>query len=187
MAMPRVDTDWTVERLDQLPDDGNRYEVIDGELFVTPAPNRFHQRAMFRLAFLLGPYTEALGLDLLFAPFAVTFSKRREVQPDALVMPRTADGKYATTFAEVGRLLLAVEALSPSTKRTDRTTKRDLYQSENVTEYWIINLDARRVERWRPDSVRAELLSETMQWQPLASHEPLTIDLVAYFNEVFRE
>ena len=68
MAMPRVDTDWTVERLNQLPDDGNRYEAIDGRLFVTPAPNDVHQRAVRELTLLLTPYARALGLDLLFAP-----------------------------------------------------------------------------------------------------------------------
>ncbi len=187
MAMPRVDTDWTVERLNALPDDGNRYEVIDGELFVTPAPNGPHQRAVIELCVLLAPYARSLRLDLLAAPFAVTFSDRREVQPDLLVMPPTPDGKYAIKFADVGRLLLAVEVLSKSTKRTDRTTKRDLYQSEDVSEYWIVNTDDRTVTRWRTDSTEPEVFTTTMQWQPIRSHDALTIDLVAYLRNVFWE
>ncbi len=187
MAMPRMDLPWTVERLERLPDDGNRYEVIDGVLFVTPAPTNTHQRALLALTLLLAPYAKALGLDLLFAPFAVTFSEHTEVQPDLGVMPPMPDGTFAEKFTDVGRLLLAVEVLSPGTQRTDRTTKRDLYQEEEVSEYWIISLDARTVERWRPDSTEPELLTATMQWRPLSSHDALAIDLVAYFREVFGE
>ncbi len=187
MAMPRMDLPWTVERLERLPDDGNRYEVIDGKLFVTPAPRNSHQRAVIELILLLAPYAKACGLDLLCGPFAVTFSEHTEVQPDLGVMPRMPDGTFAEKFADVGRLVLAVEVLSPGTKRTDRTIKRDLYQDEEVPEYWIISLDSRTVERWRPDSTEPESVTTAMQWQPVPSHDALSIDLVAYFLAVFGE
>ncbi len=187
MAMPRLDTAWTVERLNQLPDDGNRYEIIDGVLFVTPSPTDVHQRAVLELWYLLRPYAKVLGLDLLAAPLAVNFSESTEVQPDVLAKPRPIDGRVAAKFADGHHILLAVEVLSPSTRRTDRTTKRELYQSEQVPEYWIVNTDNRTVSRSRPDITEPEVLTTTMQWQPLSSHDALTIDLVAYFRNVFWE
>ena len=187
MGMPYANTEWTAEMVNALPEDGKRYEVIDGELFVTPAPLLVHQKAVAELYLLLAPYAKALKLDPLFAPAAVRFSERREVQPDVLVMPRMPDGKFAVSFGDVGKLLLAVEVVSPSSGRTDRFTKRRLYQEENVLDYWIIDTESRTVECWQPQSEHAETVVTTLYWQPLASHAPLAIDLPAYFREVFGE
>ena len=187
MVMPLQRTDWTVEMLKELPDDGCRYEVIDGELFVTPAPSVVHQFAMMDLIRLIDPYTQQLGLDTLFAPVAVTFSEQREVQPDVLVIPRRADGRHATRFSDVGRLILAVEVLSPSTQRVDRHEKRRLYRQESVPEYWIVDTTARVFERWRPESELPEILDHTIAWQPLPSHDSLQIDLIKYFRKLLDE
>jgi Uma2 family endonuclease len=183
MGMPNQHTDWTVDMLNSLPDDGKRYEVIDGELFVTPGPSLLHQRAIARLHLLLAPYAESLALDLLFAPAAVTFSPRREVQPDLLVLPRV-DGRLAARFEDVGELLLAVEVLSPHTARVDRHRKRALYQEQHVPEYWIVDPDARTVERWRPGRDVADILTTAISWHPLSRKKELTVDLVAYFRAV---
>ena len=187
MGMPLQHTDWTVEMVNALPDDGNRYEVIDGELFVTPAPSVVHQRAVVELLALLHPYVKKLRLDLLTAPSAVTFSRRSEVQPDVLVMPPMHDGRPAVRFADVGVLLLAVEVLSPHTKRTDKNDKRALYRDEGVRDYWIVDTDARTIERWTPTSVQGEIFVDEIQWQPLDSHEPFVLDVAAYFRAVFWE
>jgi len=187
MGMPMPRTDWTVEMLSELPDDGNRYEVIDGELFVTPAPSHVHQRAVLQLLVLLDPYVKKLRLDLLLAPSAVTFSRQREVQPDVLVLPPMSDGRPAVRFADVGVLLLAVEVLSPYTKRTDRREKLALYQDEAVRAYWIVDTDARTIERWTPTSLHGEVFADEMQWQPLDSYEPFVLDVAAYFRAVFWE
>ncbi len=187
MGMPLPRTDWTVAMLNELPDDGCRYEVIDGELFVTPAPAVVHQFAITDLVRLIDPYTQELGLDTLVAPVAVTFSEQREVQPDVLVIPRRADGRHATRFSDVGRLILAVEVLSPSTQRVDRNEKRRLYRQEGVPEYWIVDTTARVFERWRPESELPEVLAHSMSWQPLRSHAPLHIDLIKYFRELHDE
>ena len=109
MGMSLSRTEWTAEMLNDLPDDGCRYEVIDGELFVTPAPSVVHQRAASRLFLLIAPYAIPLDLDPLFAPTAVRFSQRREVQPDLLVVPRLPAGKQLVPLKSVGVLLLAVE------------------------------------------------------------------------------
>ena len=184
MGMSLSRTEWTVEMLNALPDDGQRYEVIDGELFVTPAPSIVHQVAVYELAFLLRSYVKNVGLTLLAAPVAVTFSKRREVQPDLLVMPRLPNGRRASWFGDVGVLLLSVEVLSPSSSRTDRREKRWLYQQESVPEYWIVDTDARSLERWTPDATEPEILRHSLSWQPLIAHEPLIIDLEQYFRDV---
>lgn len=187
MGMSLPHTEWTVEMLNALPDDGNRYEVIDGELYVTPAPTVVHQLAARNLFLLLAPYALSIGLDPFFAPTAVTFSERREVQPDLLVMPRLPNGRHASRFEDVGVLLLAVEVLSPSSLRTDRHEKRWVYQQERVGEYWIVDTDARTFERWTPDATEPEVLRHSLSWQPMVAHEPLIINLEQYFRDVLDE
>lgn len=166
------------------PDDGNRYEVIDGELFVTPSPALLHQRAAFALGVLLSGYvkTHAVG-DVLLAPADVLSAKHVMVQPDVFVVP-LIEGRKPVSWEETGRLLLAVEILSPSTARADRHVKRRLYQRERVPEYWIVDVDARLVERWRPEDERPEILAEQLEWKPEPGAPPLVIGLPAYFRDV---
>ncbi len=186
MPAPAARSDWTADELDALPDDGNRYEVVDGELLVTPAPSYDHQEAVGELFARMRPYVIAASMQLLVAPAAVRFSLRREVQPDLLVLA-LVDGKRARSFREVGRLELAVEILSPSTARVDRYAKRELYQSEAVREYWVVDVASRLVERWRPNDKAPEVLVDTLSWQPRADVAPLVIDLADYFRWVHGE
>ena len=109
------------------------------------------------------------------------------LQPDLLAMPRTANGRLAERFADVGRLLLAVEVLSPGSRRTDKRVKRPVYQEENVPEYWIIDTKSRSIERWTPGASLPEVLTSTMHWQPLPEREALTVDVEQYFRNVFDE
>jgi Uma2 family endonuclease len=183
MAMP-VQGKWTAELARALPDDGNRYEVLDGELFVTPAPALLHQRALLELYDRLKPYVVAHGLgEALLSPADIEFSPKRLVQPDLFVIP-DAPGGRRKAWREVKSLLLAVESLSPTTARADRIKKRKIYQDEGVPEYWIIDPDARAFERWRPSDERPEILADTLVWHPRAEIEPLTIDLEEYFTAV---
>jgi Uma2 family endonuclease len=194
MAMPasppllpdRSRRDWTVDEVRALPDDGNRYEVIDGELLVTPAPSWLHQQAAMEFLFLVRPYAHRCALDCYIAPAEVAFSPRRSVEPDLFVVPRM-DGRRATHFEEVQRLVLAVEVISPSSARADRYRKRHLYQSEDVPEYWIVDPDARFVERWRPGDDAPEIVVESLAWTPQEDVEPLVIDLAALFRRVHGE
>jgi Uma2 family endonuclease len=186
MAMPAQHTEWTVEMVRALPDDGNRYEVIDGELFVTPAPSVFHQRAVRELLLLIAPYVSAHGIgEALMAPAdVVVYGPRKFVQPDVFVVP-LVNGAPMRAWADVGRLLLAAEVLSPSTERTDRGRKRILYKEKAVPEYWIVDPDERAIERWRPDDSPVETLTESLEWRPGSEVPPLVIDLAAYFDRVF--
>lgn len=184
MAMPQVKGRWTVAERDALPDDGNRYEVIDGELFVTPAPAWRHQAAVSVLNAMLVEYLQRQSVGIVLpAPADVVFADDRGVQPDLFIVPRV-DGRRPEHFDEVRRLLLAVEILSPSTARADRVAKRRLYRAEQVPEYWIVDLDARTFERTTPSDERPEILIERVVWTPDGASEPLIIEIPAYFAAV---
>jgi Uma2 family endonuclease len=170
--------------LEAFPDDGNRYEVIDGELFVTPPPSRVHQRVLGLLFEQLFPYGRACGVEVLFAPLDVRASSTTQVEPDILALPRHFEGRDATRWEPMSRLLLAVETLSPSTRRVDREVKRPLYVRGGVREYWIVDTDARSVEVWTPDAPDARVVRDVLNWQPVLEHAALTIDLVGMFREV---
>lgn len=179
--------EWTYEMLEALPEDGSRYEIIDGELLVSAAPVWDHQEVIWKLAVALDPYLTQCGtLYGVFAPADVIFADRNVVQPDLFVVP-LVDGKKPRTVEGTGSMLLAVEVLSPSTARTDRVTKRALYQRFNVAEYWIIDADSRLVDRWRPGDSRPEVLSEFIEWQPLPHVPAFRLDLIELFARIHGE
>jgi len=186
MAMPRTQPlpgEWTVEDWRQLPDDGQRYEVIDGVLYVTPAPRARHQEAVRRLVTMLSRYLEGEPAGhVMLSPAEIAFTSRRVVQPDVFVAPLVG-GRQPREWEEIRYLVLAIEVLSPSTASRDRTMKRRLYQ-QHADEYWIVDLDARLVERWRPEDTRPEVLDTVLEWRPAGAETPLTLALPSYFREV---
>jgi Uma2 family endonuclease len=176
--------EWTVDDLAGMPDDGQRYEVIDGELFVTPAPALRHQGAILRLALLIAPYVDSHAIgQLVVAPADVTFSRRRSVQPDLFVAP-LVNGKQPRHSSDIRALLLAVEVLSPSSVRADRVVKRSMYRDQGVPEYWVIDLDARAVERSTPLDSAVDVEKDSLTWHPVGAPAPLIIDLRRYFADV---
>ena len=186
MGMPQASASWTAEQVRLLPEDGKRYEVIAGELLVTPAPAARHQRALRELFIPLHNYLVGNRLgEILWSPADIEFDERTLVQPDLFVLP-LAQGKALPNWQDVTTLLLAVEVLSPSTARYDRLTKRLLYQQQGI-EYWIVDLDGRVVERWLPGSERPDILADRLEWQPDPSRPPLTIDLERVFERVWGE
>ena len=104
------------------------------------------------------------------------------VQPDVFVVPPADDGRAPRDFAAAKRLLLAVEVLSPSSGRKDRVVKRRLYHRMD-TEYWIVDADARVLERLRPGDERAELVEGQLTWRPECASAELAIDVAAMFGE----
>ena len=88
-------------------------------------------------------------------------------------------------WKDITDLVLAVEVISPSTARWDRFDKRTAYQQKNVPEYWVVDLDARAFECWRPGDDRPELLNERLAWHPVPTAPPFTIDLANYFADVW--
>jgi len=182
VGMPSVTRLYTVDDVRALPDDGNRYETIAGELFVTPAPSPRHQRVLARLHLLLGAYVERHGLgEVFFAPLDVVLGPMTLVEPDLLFVAR--DRSHVLTEHEVaGAPDLAVEVVSPSSARTDRGRKRALYQETHVREYWVVDVDLRQVEIWRPGAMAAEVQRDGLTWRPATSVDPLVIELKALFR-----
>jgi len=134
MGMPLAVPRYTAEEVRRFPNDRLRYEVIRGELFVTPAPGRPHQRAVRELCAALQAYVVAHGLgEALPAPFEVEFTEDSAVQPDVLVTLQP-QGEPLTLKRLYGPPALVVEVVSYSSKRTDRLQKRELYQQESVPE-----------------------------------------------------
>ena len=188
MAMPtRVEDVTTIEQLLALPDDGLRHELLDGVHVVTPAPGYPHQ--VVQQEFQIALYTALGGNDVLAvlaSPADIRFGPRTLVQPD-LFVHRKESGHRVREWSEVGVPVLAIEFLSPTTAARDRGTKRRIYQRAGVAEYWIVDLDARLVERWRRDDVRPEILDERLVWAPAELPEPLTIELPALFTAALGE
>jgi Uma2 family endonuclease len=186
MGMPALPTTgWTAAMLETLPDDdGKRYEIIDGELLVTPAPHVAHQIVTGELYARLREYLRAHPVGrVIMAPADVRVGDRTSVDPDLFVIPQVR-GPFPRFWSPLGTLLLAVEVLSPTTARVDRGRKRALYQREGVPEYWIVDLDAHLVERWRPGDARPEVLDETLEWRPSEMTEPLAVEVAALFADL---
>ena len=134
---------FTRADLETMPDDGRRYELVDGSLVVTPAPSRLHQRMAFQLGVLLEA-ARPDDLEVLAAPFDVALSDDSVLQPDLLVARRDA-------FTErdlPGPPSLAVEVLSPSTRRLDLTLKRARYEASGCPSYWVLDPDAPSLTAW---------------------------------------
>lgn len=185
MGMPRLYAErWTADMVRAFPDDGNRYEVIDGELVVTPSPALPHQRVVGALYLILAPWTEARGVgDTIMSPADLGLEPDGLVQPDLFVVPPNDDGSRPRDWHEVTRLLLAIEVLSPSTAREDRGRKRRLFARVGVPEYWIADVDQRVIERWRPADELPELCNRTLAWRPPGAAEPLVIDVARLFHD----
>ena len=126
----------TYDDLAAMPDDGHRYELVDGSLIVTPAPRAIHQRAVVRLVRLLADSCPS-DLEVFVAPFDVVLSQLTVMQPDVLVA-RRADLTEANLPAPP---VLAVEVLSPSTRRIDLGTKRLAFEAAGVASYWVVDPD----------------------------------------------
>ena len=185
MAATQTPDRWTVAMLHALPDDGRRHEIIDGELLVTPSPTYAHQWAVLALYRRLDAYLRGNRAGyVLTAPADVRFDALTVVQPDLFVVPQREGGR-PMSWDEAGGALLTVEVLSPASAAADRVRKRALYQRQGVPEYWIVDLDARVIERWRPADERPEILNERLAWAPEGAAEPMTIELREFWREAF--
>jgi len=178
---------WTradvLSLIEQSPLATPRYELVDHELLVTPSPSALHQMGVVALISLLDPFLRASRVGQV-----LTSPSDTELEPGTLVQPDV----YVVLLAEAERmrgestgraLLLAIELVSPSSERADRGRKRRLYQ-RTVPEYWMIDLRARLVERWRPESTSAEVLRDVLEWHPHGAPAPLELDLHAFFARV---
>jgi Uma2 family endonuclease len=186
MAMPDTARRYTVAEVLALPPDGNRYEVVDGELLVTPAPRFRHQQTANRLHQALAAYLKPLGLAdcVLFAPADITWGVDPDeadqlVQPDIFVAPPDQLGEWR----HMGRLMLVAEIVSPSSGRADRVVKRKAYQRHGVPTYWVVDPDAALVEVWTPADDRPRIVTDMLTWRWDAEAPELRIALDGLFAE----
>ncbi len=186
MGMPALVPSYTVGEVRNFPDDRLRYEVIRGELLVTPAPGTIHQRAVGEFFATLKRHVEQYALgEAIVAPFEVEFSDDTAVQPDVLVILNDR-AEQLTHKRLMGPPSLAVEVISYSSKRTDRLQKRALYMGDGVEEYWVVDPELRHVERWRPGASEPEIVTGRLTWQPQVSLPAFALDLPELFRKIWR-
>jgi Uma2 family endonuclease len=184
MGMPDLARRHTVEEVLAFPSDGNRYELVHGELLVTPAPRYWHQVIVTRLCAALVAYLDAYRdlAQALVSPADITWGTDDDLaQPDVFVVPVS---ETSDRWDTIRTLLLAIEVLSASTARHDRITKRRLYQEHGVVTYWIVDLEARLVEIWRPEDDRPEILTDRLVWRVKPDAPALVIELEELFRDL---
>jgi Uma2 family endonuclease len=178
LPLPRL----TIDMLDDLPDDGTRYELLEGMLLVTPAPSNVHQVVATRLATMLTIALRPSDEARVVAVGAIQRGKDTQLQPDVLVYPSV----YPPTahWREIREWWLAVEVLSPSSRLYDREVKRGAYLLLGVQEYWIANPADCSVEVWSRERSDGLRVTGELVWRPAPLDREIVIDLDDVFRDV---
>jgi Uma2 family endonuclease len=174
IAVPR----YTVEDLEKFPDDGNRYELLDGILLVTPAPAISHQAVASRIQFRLTESLQLAGHAHVVGPGAIVSRPGTQLQPDILVYP--AGFPLDLKWEEVSEHWLAVEVLSRSSRVYDREFKRAAYFALGVEQVWLVDRVARTVEVWRSPR-ESRVVRDVVRWQVPRAGVMVSIDLTEVF------
>lgn len=182
MVMPLPVPRLTIDMLDELPDDGTRYELLDGFLLVTPAPSNAHQIVATRLAAMLSSALGPHATGRVVAVGAIQRGKDTQLQPDVLVYPATFSP--STHWREIRGWWLAAEVLSPSSRLYDREVKRGAYLALGVREYWIVDPETCSVEVWSPHRENPDRVTDRLAWRPAEVDHELVLDLHALFDEI---
>ena len=177
MGMAATIPYYTVDDLERFPHDGNRYELLDGVLLVTPAPGTPHQLIISRILSILLPAVQTPGHAFVLAPGAVSFPPRTQLEPDILVVP--AQYPVRERWSDVRNYWLAVEVYSRASRIYDHDFKRDNYLKLGVREVWLVDRMTRSVEISR-ELGASETVSDVVLWHPMLDVE-VRLDL----GEVF--
>lgn len=181
MAMPATRY-YSAEMVRNLPDDGNRYETVHGELLVSPSPGQPHQAVLLELTLVLGNYLKGHRIRGLFSsPADISWGPDTLVQPD-LFVAAAAEVGLSSGWAEIQTLHLAIEILSPASMRADRFTKRRLYQEQRVATYWIVDIDHAQVEVWTPKALFPMVERQRLTWRHPAAAAECVVDLHELFS-----
>jgi len=178
---------WSYAEFARLPSEGStRYEVIDGEVVVTPGPSTRHQRVVGRLFSALFVFVEANDLGEVFpSPYDVLFGEGDYLEPD-IIFVRSDRSHLVSDRGVEGPPDLVVEVLSPSTAARDRGIKLNRYRFYGVAEYWVVDPDERTIEAWDLDGGANEPTvhgnGETLRWTPLGASATLEIVLADLFG-----
>ena len=177
---------WTYAEFARLPDDGNRYEIIGGDLFVTPAPRPLHQEITGRLGDLLRPFVREHGLGRALAgPIDVLFAEGDYLEPDFIFVRQDRIGIFTERGLE-GPPDLVVEIISSSTMARDRGIKRQRYAHYGVAEYWVLDARAKRIEIYRNSDEhgpQAEIATGEFTWRPVPGGPALTLNASMLLSE----
>jgi|SRR5690348_9254370 len=167
---------YTVDDLERFPDDGNRYELLDGMLIVTPAPRQAHQWVAFELALRLAGQTRQVAR--VVGPGVVSRPPWSQLEPDILVYP--ARFNPSSPWADVTEHWLAVEVLSRSSRIYDREFKRDAYFALGVRQVWLADIEDRSVDVWGSRSEH-QVVRDIVRWAVPTTDIVVTVDLVELF------
>jgi Uma2 family endonuclease len=176
---------WTYAEFSRLPEDGNRYEVIAGDLYVTPSPRPRHQWVVGNLDFALQAYVRSHDLGRVYiGPIDVLFAEGDYLAPDLVFIRKDRLDIVSERGLEAAPDLV-VEVLSPSTAGRDRILKRDRYLHFGVPEYWAVDPNAAEVLVFRSTSSRSrhEISRDRLVWQPSSEAPPLSVDVSALFQD----
>ncbi|NOT10160.1 MAG: Uma2 family endonuclease [Gemmatimonadales bacterium] len=176
----RVPT-YTVDDLEAFPSDGNRYELLDGVLLVTPSPSFGHQLIGSRLAVLLSRYLDPFNRAIVIGPGAVEHRPLTHLEPDVLVISK--GHRRNTKWNDIRDWWLAVEVMSRSSRRYDRDFKRDAYLALGVPEVWLIDPREEEVLVSRQAGPKDRRCRGKLLWTPPGMPAPLELDLAALFAD----
>lgn len=180
LATPHI---WTADDLDRLPeDDGNKYEVVDGRLLVTPAPSLAHEAVLIEMARRIRAYCDAGAIGTVFHRNDLKFDEHNLVDPDLSVV-RVALPVGALTWRDVPHPMLVVEVLSRSTRTHDLVWKAALYARERIPLAWIVDHRERVVHVVRP-GLATQRHDASLEWHPTGATVPFRMDLAAFFDAV---
>ena len=175
VSVPR----YTVDDLEHFPHDGNRYELLDGLLLVTPAPRAVHQVITGRLQMILA--NTLTSLAHVVGPGAISVPPGTQLQPDVLVYP--ARFGPMVDWAKITEHWLAVEVLSRSSRMYDREFKRDAYFALGVPQVWLVDYADRSVEVCRPREA-GDVVRDVIRWRVPTLDLVVPIDLAEVFAGV---
>jgi Uma2 family endonuclease len=179
MRMALTTDRWTRADLERLPDDGNKYEVIHGELLVSPAPRPAHERIIHALRRALEVFCDREQIGHVYDGKPAFVTRDSEVLPDIVV--RQTVVPPPDRWDDEPTPLLIVEVLSESTRRTDLIRKRAFYIESGIPEYWIVDGEARTIQVVRAEGDRIE--TATLRWQPAGASTALDVDIRKLFDD----
>ncbi len=168
-----IDGEWTVDDLETLPDDGLRYELLDGTLIVSPAPVPRHQRALLRLAILLTNSCLA-DHEVFIAPLDWQPDRRTSLEPDLLVVRKDRIGEKNIPETPA----IVIEVLSPGTARIDKMLKFSRYQEGGIEQYWIVDPRRPSIEVYQLTDGAYQLLTTGSGSAAVPVAGPLTVTVV---------
>lgn len=179
---------WTIAEVERLiserPRYTPRYELVDGELLVTPSPSVQHQRIVLALALRLSVYCarQRIG-EVRLGPTEVRLSEELYFEPDLNVVPapngQLPDGRNPWLSP-----MLICEVLSPSSSRHDRITKRRAFQRSGISEYWIADGYAEAFEIWRPGDERPLIVDDRLVWHPAGATTTFELNVREFFASI---